>query len=47
VVHDEDADGVIGAIMRSARTGKTGDGHVYVTPVEHRYNICTGNRDIT
>lgn len=45
VVHDDDVDQVIGAIMQSARTGKAGDGYVCVTPVEHRYNICTGQRE--
>ena len=45
VVHDDDVDEVIGAIMQSARTGKAGDGYVCVTPVEHRYNICTGQRE--
>jgi nitrogen regulatory protein P-II 1 len=45
VVYDVDVDDVIGAIMRSARTGQMGDGHVCVTSVEHRYDICTGQRD--
>jgi len=31
----------------SARTGQVGDGHVCVTAVEHRYNICTGERDVS
>jgi hypothetical protein len=22
-------------------------GHVYVTSIEHRYNICTGQRDVS
>jgi nitrogen regulatory protein PII len=47
VVHDDDVDDVIGAIMRSARTGTMGDGHVCVTSIEHRYNICTGQRDVS
>jgi nitrogen regulatory protein P-II 1 len=47
VVHEDDVDEVIEAIMRSARTGRMGDGHVCVTPVEHRYNICTGQRDVS
>src|SRR4029077_3566290 len=41
IVDDDDVDDVIGVIMRSARTGEVGDGHVCVTSVEHRYNICT------
>jgi nitrogen regulatory protein P-II 1 len=47
VVHDDDVDEVIDAIMRSARTGRVGDGHVCVTSIEHRYNICTGQRDVS
>jgi nitrogen regulatory protein P-II 1 len=47
VVHDDDVDEVISAIMKSARTGTVGDGHVCVTSVEHRYNICTGQRDVS
>jgi nitrogen regulatory protein P-II 1 len=47
IVHDDDVDEVIGAIMRSARTGELGDGHVCVTSVEHRYNIFTGQRDVS
>ena len=47
VVQDDDVDDVIGAIMRSARTGKAGDGHVCVTSIDHRYNICTGQRDVS
>ena len=47
VVHDDDVDDVIGAIMQSARTGHVGDGHVCVTSVEHRYNIRTGQRDVS
>jgi nitrogen regulatory protein PII len=34
IVHDGDVDEVISAIMRSARTGTVGDGHVCVTSVE-------------
>ena len=47
VVQDDDVDAVIDAIMRSARTGREGDGHVCVTSIEHRYNICTGQRDVS
>lgn len=47
VVHDDMVDDVIQAIIRTARTGRTGDGHVTVLPVEHRYNICNGQRDVS
>jgi nitrogen regulatory protein PII len=46
VVQDGVADEVIAAIMKAARTGEIGDGRVFVTPVEHSYNIRTGERDI-
>jgi nitrogen regulatory protein PII len=45
VVDDEDVDRVIQVIMRSARTGHSGDGHVCVMSIEHRYDICTGRRE--
>jgi nitrogen regulatory protein P-II 1 len=47
VVHDDDVDDVIDVIMRSARTGAAGDGHVCVMAIEHRYNICSGQRDVS
>ena len=47
VVHDEDVDGVVRAIICAARTGRCGDGHVSVMPVEHRYEIRTGARDVS
>jgi nitrogen regulatory protein P-II 1 len=46
VVHDDDVDEVVGMIMKSARTGAVGDGHVLVLPVEHRYSIRNGVRDV-
>lgn len=47
VVHDDEVDDVVCAVLRAARTGRTGDGHVYVTSVEHRYDIRTGERGIS
>jgi nitrogen regulatory protein P-II 1 len=47
VVHDDDVDEVVGAILRSARTGREGDGHVCVTSVDHRYDICKGQREVS
>ena len=46
VVQDGVADEVIAAIMKAARTGEIGDGRGFVTPVEHSYNIRTGERDV-
>jgi nitrogen regulatory protein P-II 1 len=44
VVDDDQVDQVIQVIMRAARTGHVGDGHVCVLPVDHRYDIFTGHR---
>ena len=46
VVPDAVADDVIAAIIKAARTGEIGDGRVFVAPVEHSYNIRTGERDV-
>jgi nitrogen regulatory protein P-II 1 len=46
VVDDDDVDEVVGIVMRAARTGTTGDGHICVLPVEHRYSIATGLREV-
>ena len=35
----------IQAIITAARTGEIGDGRVFVLPVEHSYNIRTGEKD--
>jgi len=46
VVQDAAAEEVIAAIIKAARTGEIGDGRVFVTPVEHSYNIRTGEKDV-
>ncbi len=45
VVHDEDVDRVVDAIVRCARTGDIGDGKVFVTSVERCVRIRTGEED--
>jgi nitrogen regulatory protein PII len=47
VVGDDDVDQVIQVIMRAARTGHAGDGHVCVLPVDDRYDIVTGHRMVS
>ena len=47
VVHDADVDEVVDAIIRAARTRREGDGDVMVLPVDHRYNISDGHRDVS
>ena len=46
VVEDDVVDDVIATIIKAARTGEIGDGRVFVLPVEHSYNIRTGEKDI-
>ena len=45
VVLDEDVDMAIEAIVRNARTGETGDGKIFVMPVESVVRVRTGDRD--
>ncbi len=42
VIEDEHKDKVIQAIMESARTGKYGDGRIFVNPIEEAYTIRSG-----
>ena len=42
LVTDEKAAAVVEAIMRGARTGKIGDGKIFVTAVEEIVRIRTG-----
>ena len=45
VVRDDDVDRCIDAIVRAARTGKIGDGKIFVTAVERVVRIRTGDLD--
>ena len=42
VVKDDDVDRCVDAIVKAARTGKIGDGKIFVTGVEHVVRIRTG-----
>jgi nitrogen regulatory protein P-II 1 len=44
VVPESRVDGVVEAIMKSARTGDVGDGKIFVTAVEQAYRIRTGEK---
>jgi nitrogen regulatory protein P-II 1 len=44
VVDDDDVDVVVAAIVGAARTGKIGDGKVWVTPIESLIRVRTGER---
>ena len=39
---DDQVEGIVDAIMKAARTGKIGDGKIWVTPVEQVHRIRTG-----
>jgi nitrogen regulatory protein P-II 1 len=41
VCHDDDCEPAIQAIMRAAKTGRIGDGKIFVLPVEGAYRIRT------
>lgn len=45
VVSDEKAQSVIEAIIKSARTGKIGDGKIFVSNIEQAIRIRTGESD--
>jgi nitrogen regulatory protein PII len=45
VVENDRAQGVVEAILQSAKTGKIGDGKVFVTDVEQAIRIRTDERD--
>jgi nitrogen regulatory protein P-II 1 len=44
IVKDEDVEKVIEAIANAARTGRVGDGKIFVIPVEDVIRIRTGER---
>jgi nitrogen regulatory protein P-II 1 len=45
IIKDEDEDKVVEAIMHAARTGRIGDGKIFVIPVEKVVRIRTGELD--
>src|SRR5690242_21234227 len=45
VVNESEVDKLVAAIVEAARTGKIGDGKVWVTPVESLVRVRTGERD--
>ena len=45
VVNDALVESAVGAIERAARTGKIGDGKIFVIPVEQAVRVRTGERD--
>jgi nitrogen regulatory protein P-II 1 len=45
IVKEEDVENVVNAIIKGARTGKIGDGKIFVMPVEKVIRIRTGEED--
>ncbi len=45
VISDDQVDACIDAITQAARTGKIGDGKIFVTPVERVVRIRTGEEN--
>ena len=45
VVEDAEADDVVTALVEGARTGRIGDGKVWVQPVDSLVRVRTGDRD--
>ena len=45
MVKEEDVDDVINAIVNAARTGKIGDGKVFVSSIDKAIRIRTGEED--
>jgi nitrogen regulatory protein P-II 1 len=44
VVLEEDVSRAVEAIVRTARTGETGDGKIFILPVENVVRVRTGDR---
>ena len=45
IVADEDVDSTIAVIIEAAKTGKIGDGKIFVSPIEKIVRIRTGEQD--
>ena len=45
VVDDGDAEDVVGIVVKTAQTGRIGDGKVWVQPVDSVVRVRTGDRD--
>ena len=45
VVDDGDTEDVVGIVVKTAQTGRIGDGKVWVSPVDTVVRVRTGDRD--
>lgn len=46
LTEDSEAAGVVDSVVRASRSGKVGDGKVWVTPVEEVVRVRTGERGV-
>jgi nitrogen regulatory protein PII len=44
MAHDDQIDQIVDAILKTGRTGKIGDGKIFVMPAEQVFRIRTGER---
>jgi nitrogen regulatory protein P-II 2 len=44
MAHEDQVQQIIDVILKTARTGKIGDGKIFVVPIEQVYRIRTGER---
>jgi len=44
LAHDDQVQQIIDTVLKTARTGKIGDGKIFVMPAEEVYRIRTGER---
>ena len=44
MAHDDQVDQIVDAILKTAKTGKIGDGKIFVMPAEQVFRIRTGER---
>ena len=44
MAHEDQVQQVVDAVLKTARTGKIGDGKIFVLPAEQVYRIRTGER---
>ncbi len=45
IVRDEDVEKVVDIITKTARTGRPGDGRIFIIPVEESIRVRTGERE--
>lgn len=45
VAADKDVEGIVNAIVATARTGEVGDGKIFVSPVESVIRVRTGEKN--